>query len=188
MKRKKLVALFACMVLSLSVLSGCGNQNQDDESKQESISSEKNTEEASGEKEEAKEEVTGGTVASDLYLQFQTEIKNSQDLDTVAKALMKNQCFGEVSLDSIPVEEGYLNGFDAEITGFNEGICFAPYIGSIPFVGYLFETDTPDVLLSDLKEHAQLNWNICTEADEMLGMAEGNYVFFVMAPKSFDEE
>ena len=43
---------------------------------------------------------------------------------------------------TMPVEPGFLTGFDnAEITGFNEGIMFAPMMGTIPFVGYVFTLD-----------------------------------------------
>ena len=38
-----------------------------------------------------------------------------------------------------------------------------------------------------LEENAQLNWNICTEADEMKTTIVDNYVFFVMSPTSFEE-
>lgn len=39
----------------------------------------------------------------------------------------------------MPVEPGLLNGFDNnEITGFKDGVVFAPMIGSIPFIGYVF--------------------------------------------------
>ena len=31
-----------------------------------------------------------------------------------------------------------------------------------------------------LKENANLKWNVCTEADEMVSAVQGNYVFFIM--------
>ena len=40
---------------------------------------------------------------------------------------------------TMPVEPGLLTGFgNTEITGFKEGVMFAPMIGTIPFVGYVF--------------------------------------------------
>jgi hypothetical protein len=90
------------------------------------------------------------------------------------------------------VEPGLLNGFDnAEITGFEEGVLFAPMIGSIPFVGYVFTlADDADVdaFETTLKDNANLAWNICTEADEMVVDHVGSEVFFVMCPASLDEE
>ena len=60
-------------------------------------------------------------------------------------------------------------------------------IGTIPFVGYVFETDDTELLMSELEANALLNWNICTTADEMLVKAHDNYVFFVMSPYTFGE-
>ena len=83
-------------------------------------------------------------------------------------------------LASMEVEPGYLNGFDNPISGFDVGIVFSPMIGSIPFVGYVFETDDVDALEEELKASANLRWNICTEADEMVTAKKGNLVFFMM--------
>ena len=41
---------------------------------------------------------------------------------------------------------------------------------------------------TNLKENADLRWNICTEADEMEAAVFDHYVFFVMSPKNFDQE
>ena len=78
------------------------------------------------------------------------------------------------------VSEGYLNGFDEDITGFQKGVMFSPVIGTIPFVGYVFETDDADALLSLLKEKANPAWNICTEADETVSTSKEKLVFFLM--------
>jgi hypothetical protein len=98
----------------------------------------------------------------------------------------------EMSLITMEVEPGLLNGFDnAEITGFEDGVLFAPMIGSIPFVGYVFTlADDADVdaFETTLKDNANLAWNICTEADEMVVDHVGSEVFFVMCPASLDEE
>ena len=91
---------------------------------------------------------------------------------------------------SMPVEEGWLNGFDDEITGFSEGAMFSPMIGAIPFVGYVFrlndESDVPD-FVARLKESANLRWNVCTQADELVTESVGDTVLLVMSPLSFDE-
>lgn len=86
----------------------------------------------------------------------------------------------DLNLAMLEVEPGYLNGFDEEITGFDEGVMFAPMIGSIPFVGYVFKTGDPAKLESLLKEKANLRWNICTEADEMVSATKDDLVFFMM--------
>ena len=84
------------------------------------------------------------------------------------------------TLDQAEVEEGYLSGFDEEITGFQKGIMFAPMISTIPFVGYVFETEDPETLLSLLQEKANPAWNICTQADETVSASRGHLVFFLM--------
>lgn len=91
----------------------------------------------------------------------------------------------------MPVEPGYLNGFTEEVTGFAEGYTFAPMIGSIPFVGYVFQLeDGADAaaFVKTLTDLHDLRWNICTQADQMICEAgENNNVFFVMSPANFDE-
>ena len=92
---------------------------------------------------------------------------------------------------SAPVSEGLLTGFDnTEIKGFSNGVMFAPSIGTIPFVGYVFElsdgTDA-DAFVKTLKDSANPRWNICTEAEQTVVEKIGNKVFFLMCPKSFEE-
>ena len=117
--------------------------------------------------------------------------KASSDVSTLADALITNPIIpfaGAV----MPVEPGLLSGFgNAEITGFKEGAMFGPMIGSVAFIGYVFEleegTNKSD-FISTLKSNADLRWNICVEADEMVVGSSGNKVFFVMCPKEFSEE
>lgn len=128
------------------------------------------------------------TVGTKLLADFKTLTdKTPQE---IADALLTNE---EIQFmpATMPVEPGFLNGFNAEITGFEEGVMFGPAIGTIPFVGYIFtvaEGGDVDAFVKTLEENANLRWNICTEAEEMVCEAEGNTVFFVMCPKSFEEE
>ena len=108
---------------------------------------------------------------------------------SVLKFLIENSIIQFMG-GAIEVEEGYLSGFDnVEIKGFKSGAMFAPMIGSIPFVGYVFEleneADVPN-FIKTLEDNANLRWNICVTADEMVSGSVGNKVFFVMAPASFD--
>ena len=119
------------------------------------------------------------------------EFKDSSDssLEELANKLLENEALGFMG-GAMPVEEGYLNGFSAEIHGFTEGVMFAPMIGSIPFVGYLFRTESDAAakdLVKALTDAHDLRWNICTQADEMVCEAKGSTVFFVMAPSSFED-
>lgn len=135
---------------------------------------------------EATEVDKEATVAKQLLDAFCLEIQSNTDIEAVVNKLLEEDCISQISTATMNVEPGYMAGFDEEITMFNKGVAFGPVIGTIPFVGYVFETDTPDELVATLNEKANLNWNICTSADEMLVTTVDNYVFVVMAPYSFD--
>lgn len=135
-----------------------------------------------------KENSAAGIPAQVLCQQFKSELKanKSISLEELCKNLSENKVL-EFSTVIMEVEEGYLNGFTDEINGFSEGEIFAPLIGAIPFVGYVFRTENPSALMATLKEKADLRWNVCTAADEMVIDSVDDIVFFVMAPKSFEE-
>ena len=135
--------------------------------------------------EEAKEpETVGEFLAADF--------KDNPDgtAQEVVDRLIQNEVlpFDAVTM---PVEPGLLMGFDnAEITGFSEGVTFAPMMGTIPFVGYVFALEDGvdvDAFTQNLKDNANLRWNICTEAEEMTVEVQGNTVLFVMSPMNFEE-
>ncbi len=113
--------------------------------------------------------------------------KSAEEIANAVMAHSSIQFMGGV----VPVEEGFLTGFDnTEIHGFSSGVMFAPAIGTIPFVGYVFElsdgTDA-DAFVKTLKDGANPRWNICTEAEQTIVEKSGNKVFFLMCPKSFEE-
>ena len=85
-------------------------------------------------------------------LLFDFEDRAAEKADATAQELAEGILTNEAILfqgGAMPVEEGFLMGFgEAEITGFEEAVMFAPMIGTIPFVGYVF--DMPDVSLKEL--------------------------------------
>ncbi len=131
------------------------------------------------------------TIAQTVIADF-TDKMNSKEfanIEDLANAMMEGEYipFGPMVM---PVVPGYLNGFSAEINGFNEGVNFGPMIGSIPFVGYILTTGSAaeaDTLVATLKDAADLRWNICTSADEMLYTVIDNNVCFVMGPTAIEE-
>jgi len=138
---------------------------------------------------EAKPEATQ-SVGNTLLADFKAKAGSHSSAVSLAEALLANPVI-KFSGGAMAVEPGFLTGFDnAEIKGFKEGAMFAPMIGTIPFVGYVFiledGTNASD-FISTLKSSANLRWNICTTADEMLAGSSGNKVFFVMSPKAFEE-
>jgi len=129
------------------------------------------------------------TVGQALLQNFraQVEADSSLSAQTIADNLLTDpviQFFGA----TMPVEPGLLSGFgNAEISGFSEGVMFAPMIGSIAFIGYVFileDAATADEFVSTLSENADPRWNICVEAEETVVDNVGGTVFFVMCPAS----
>lgn len=92
---------------------------------------------------------------------------------------------------SSEIEPGYLAGFTQEISGFKSGATFGPMMGSIAFIGYVFELEEgADVeeFMSTLTENSDPRWNICVEADQTVAGAYNNKVFFLMCPESYGEK
>lgn len=137
-------------------------------------------------------DVNESSVSAIVQNDFNRLLSENRDMsaEDIAVALCENpqMVIGPVS---IPVEEGLLNGFgNTEIKGFKEGATFAPMIGAIPFLGYVFvlEDDTDvEAFMNLLKDNADLRWNVCTTADEMVVSHVGQTVLFVMCPTTFEE-
>ena len=133
------------------------------------------------------------TVSAALVAQFTEIVKEngSMTAEEIAGKLAQNKAVEPISPMAMPIEPGFLMGFDnVEVTEFKSGAMFAPMIGTIPFVGYIFVlNDGVDVeeFKTTLKDNADLRWNICTQADEMIVAHEGSIVFFLMSPKSFEQ-
>ena len=131
------------------------------------------------------------TVGYIMLAKFE-ELAKAEDATalSIAETLIMDESI-PFSGGAMPIEEGYLSGFgEAQITGFEEGAMFAPMIGSIAFVGYVFDlADDADVdtFIEKLEANGDLRWNICVEADEMVTGSVGDKVFFIMCPSSFEE-
>ncbi len=161
MNKKKIVSLVLTVTMIVCTLIGCG-------------------------KSENADSAAPTTIAGKLEVQFVAEIAQDSDIESVANKLTTNECLQDVSMIVMPMEPGFLNGFNEDVTGFDSAVIFCPMIGTIPFVGYIFETGDTNALEEELKAKATLNWNICTQADEMVIHTEGDKVLFVMAPNSFE--
>lgn len=141
--------------------------------------------------EEAGDDISGETIGAVLAQEFHALKAENANITAqeMADAILANPMiqFGGASME---VAEGLLTGFgNAEITGFDSGVMFAPMIGTIPFVGYVFTladgTDV-DAFVQNLKDNADPRWNICTEAEETVVENADNMVFFVMCPAQFE--
>lgn len=157
---KKITVL--CLALSAAAgLTACGNTEKED-----------------------KPQTVGGILLQD----FQTNADGT--VQEIADRILANEII-PFSGASMEVEPGYLTGFDnTEIIGFESGVMFGPVMGTIPFVGYIFDLadDTDeDAFMKNLKENANLRWNICTEAEELTIDEEEDKIFFLMSPVKFEE-
>lgn len=190
---KKCLIFIGLMVLTLS-LTGCGRKAE--ETPKESAPPQNNVEATEAPQSETQIEqgtdvgLTGETVGKILLMDFERYIQENPDVSAqeMADHILANSII-QFSGTTMAVEEGLLAGFNnAEITGFDEGVMFAPMIGSIPFVGYIFTlpdgADT-EAFLQLLTDNADPRWNICTEADETVTGKAENMIFFVMSPAQF---
>lgn len=138
-------------------------------------------------------EVAEGSLGNTLLGAFNDMVANDAEADalTIAEGLIANESVALIGPVTMEVEPGFLMGFDNyEVTGFEQGVMFAPMIGSVPFVGYVFTLPADadvDAFVTGLKDNANLRWNICVEADEMVAEANGNKVFFVMCPTTIEQ-
>lgn len=198
MKKSLVYFLTAAMALSITACGGKATETTAEETAIEETTmeetSEAETEEASESEEETENSADGETtsVAHTLLADFHTLAEENADMSAqeIAASIISNEII-LFAADTVPVEEGLLTGFgNTEITGFEDGAMFGPIIGSIPFVGYIFEASdeaAADELSALLEENANPRWNVCTEAEETVVETDGNKVFFVMSPISLED-
>ena len=119
-----------------------------------------------------------------------------EGVNTTAEEIANGLCMAEIApfkIGAMPMEVGneYFPGFDEyKVTDYASAAAFMPMIGSIPFIGYIFQVEEGvDVanFVTDLAANCNPAWNICVRADETLVGAYGNTVFFLMCPASIEE-
>ncbi len=157
---KKIIALILAILMMMS-LAACGEKAPDENS----------------------------TVGEHLVYDFKNNVDMS--VSEIADLLISNEILSFVGI-AIPVEEGYLAGFDNfDIKGFEEGVMFGPTINTIPFIGYIFELEKDtdvEQFMQDIRNNANLRWNICTEAEQLIVENKGDKVIVIMGPEKFEEE
>lgn len=175
---KKKLCFTALFLLLLFITSGCGKDAVSTDKKDATPTPDTQIETAKpNNPSDDKTEVSGDTLGAKFASVFASIDVTSPNAAVDELLANVETPFQLVKMD---VEPGFLNGFDHEIKEFQSGVMFSPMIGSIPFVGYVFEADNPEAFEAALKENANLKWNVCTEADEMVSAVQGNYVFFIM--------
>ncbi len=170
MKTKKILAAIL-IVATLFAFAGCTGKNEDAVDKDQVNNAE--------------------SVGEILLADFEEKANTNDDVVALAEEISKNAIIPFSSM-AMEVEPGLLAGFgNAEITGFSKGASFGPLIGSIPFIAYIFELEDSENIesfIENLRANADLRWNICVEAEEMITGNVDNKVFFVMCEKEFAQE
>ena len=167
---KKLIAILLAALMLLSFVA-CGNAKSGD----------------------IVPEIEEGTVGHTLWTAFLEEIEANPEIsgEELANKIITNpiiQFFG----GAMPMEQGteFFMGFDNyQITGYETATMFGPMMGSIAFVGYIFElaegTDV-NAFVEALNTNCNPRWQICVTADQIIVGSKGNTVFFLMCPASFE--
>ena len=132
-----------------------------------------------------------GTFGYSFWVSFEDIM--IEGINTTAAEIANALCMAEIApfgLAFMEVAPGLLSGFDNyEVTGFSSGAVFMPFIGSIPFIGYIFEAEEGTDMVNfvnDLTVNCNPAWNVCVEADEVLVGYYNNIVFFLMSPASIE--
>lgn len=114
---------------------------------------------------------------------FEDAVADSKDVSTIAKKIAKCKDI-KVSVEAMPVEAGWLAGFDGEITGFKEAATVQnPMMGGQPFFCYVFKMEKAadaQAFLETLQKNANPRWCVCTETDETVYEIVDDIVFFCM--------
>ncbi len=193
---KKLLVTLLTTVLVASMVACGGNNDTTSETTEtagvstETVSTESET---STETESAGETAEGDTAGQTLLAAFKAMMaeKPETTAQEAADALITNEIIQFMG-GTMPVEQGLLSGFgNTEIVGFEEAVVFMPMMGSIPFVGYIFDMPADadlEAFMTTLKENADMRWQICVEAEEMVVEAIGDKVFFLMCKKDLSAE
>ena len=148
-----------------------------------------NNEETTAEETTAAAELT---VAGTFAEAFKAEAaKEGATTNAIATALSTNELVAFMPMVQDMEADAWLAGFDAEtMTGYEACTAFMPMIGTIPFVSYVFELEADadkDAFVATLNDNANLRWNICTAAEELVVETVDNFVFVIMAPLSFEQ-
>ena len=136
-------------------------------------------------------DVEMGSWGETLWEALETNMNDNPSATAVDAAFMvamHESIPAEAMFGSAEIMPGLLAGFNNyEVTGFKSGAMFGPMMGSVAFIGYVFELEEGadvDAFMTGLTENCDPRWNICVEAEQTVVGAYNNMVFFLMCPKS----
>ena len=138
-------------------------------------------------------DVDAASVGGQHWAKFVSEVEANPEatVEELANALISleiNQFFGMAT--PMEADAEYFPGFDNYVpTGYTTAANFMPMIGSIAYVGYVFELpEDADVaaFVQSLTDNCNPRWNICVMADQTVAGSKGNKVFFLMCPATYE--
>ena len=142
-----------------------------------------------------KPDAAEGTVGANQWNVFENAIKADENItiENLTNALCEGVSeFIFVMPMSLEVGTEFFTGFDNyQITGYKAAAVYMPMIGSIPFVGYVFELEDgtdATTFVNNLTDNCNPRWNICVTAEQTVAGAIGNRVFFLMCPENMSNE
>ncbi len=140
-------------------------------------------------------EVAENSWGETLWEAFETTMNDNPSATAVDAAFMvamHESIPAEAMFGSAEIMPGLLAGFNNyEVTGFKSGAMFGPMMGSVAFIGYVFELEEGadvNAFMTNLTDNCDPRWNVCVEADQTVVGAYNNMVFFLMCPKSNQAE
>lgn len=198
MKMKKFLAVALSVAMVFGMVA-CGKKDEEKKPSENPTATVAPTAPAEGETDKTDDkaeagvivpEFTAGSAGEKLWNAFLDTMKANPETAPVdvANTLSMNPVI-QFMAGGMEVEPGYLAGFSEEISGFEKGAMFGPMMGSIAFVGYVFDlADGADVnaFIANLKDKADQRWNICVSADYTQVGAYNNTVYFLMYPAEMD--
>ena len=195
MKMKKFFAVTLSVALVFSMMA-CGKKDDKKDGAGDNKVTEENVTPGTENKEDEnktavlKPEFAAGSAGEKFWNAFVAEKEANPEAAPidVANVLVTNPVI-QFMAGASEVEPGYLAGLSEEISGFEKGAMFGPMMGSIAFMGYVFDlADDADVnaFVENLKSKADPRWNICVAADYTQVGAYGNTVYFLMYPADMD--
>lgn len=133
-------------------------------------------------------ENTAGAILWEAFVSAKEENPEADAL-AIATILYQNPVI-EYAAGASAVEPGWLSGFSEDITGFESAATFGPMMGSIAFIGYVFdlaEDADAAAFVKNLKDKSNPRWNVCVEADYVQAGAYENTVYFLMYPEDLNQ-
>ncbi len=184
---KRILAILAALVLVFSLVA-CGNDVPEtpngDETPAATTPSESTPDESTPDA--TQPSTSERTMGQQLLDHFNDYVGANSEatVEEIANELLTNDVIQFMS-GAMPVEnDTWLQGFRAEtMGGFKSGAMFGPMMGSIAFIGYVFELEEGadiDAFMQTLEDNADPRWQLCVTADETVIEKNGNLVFFLM--------